>query len=34
MVRTRGAGFLFEGMNAKTQMELERLIRELSEAGS
>jgi hypothetical protein len=25
---------LFEGMNAKTQMELERLIRELSEAGS
>lgn len=34
MVRTRGAGFLFEGMDAKTQMELERLIRELSETGS
>jgi c-di-GMP-binding flagellar brake protein YcgR len=34
MVRTRGAGFLFEGMDAKTQMELERLIRELSETGN
>jgi len=34
MVRTRGAGFLFAGMDAKTQMELERLVRELSEAGS
>lgn len=34
MVRTRGAGFLFEGMDATTQMELERLIRELSETGS
>jgi c-di-GMP-binding flagellar brake protein YcgR len=34
MVRIRGAGFLFEGMDAKTQMELERLIRELSETGN
>lgn len=34
MVRTRGAGFLFEGMDATTRTELERLIRELSETGS
>jgi PilZ domain len=30
MVRTKGAGFLFSTMDARTQMELERLIRELS----
>jgi hypothetical protein len=34
MVRTKGAGFLFEGMDSTTQMELEGLIRELSETGS
>src|SRR6202046_2136830 len=31
MVRIKGAGFLFEGMDAATGMELERLIGELSE---
>jgi hypothetical protein len=31
MIRTKGAGFLFSNLNAKLQMELERLIRELSE---
>jgi hypothetical protein len=31
MVRTKGAGFLFEGMDATTGMELDRLIGELSE---
>ena len=31
MVRTKGAGFLFEGMDLTTQIELERLIGELSE---
>jgi len=31
MIRTKGAGFLFSNLNAKMQMELERLIRELSE---
>jgi c-di-GMP-binding flagellar brake protein YcgR len=30
MVRTKGAGFLFSTMDARTQMELERLIEELS----
>jgi len=30
-IRTKGAGFLFSNLNAKMQMELERLIRELSE---
>jgi c-di-GMP-binding flagellar brake protein YcgR len=30
MVRTRGAGFLFERMSAKVQVGLEALIRELS----
>jgi c-di-GMP-binding flagellar brake protein YcgR len=29
MVRTRGAGFLFEGMNARMREELDRLIAEL-----
>jgi c-di-GMP-binding flagellar brake protein YcgR len=29
MVRTKGAGFLFSTMDARTQMELERLIEEL-----
>jgi hypothetical protein len=31
MIRTKGAGFLFSNLSAKRQMELERLIRELSE---
>jgi c-di-GMP-binding flagellar brake protein YcgR len=31
MIRTKGAGFLFSNLNAKMQMELERLIRELSD---
>ena len=31
MLRPKGAGFLFSNLNAKMQMELERLIRELSE---
>jgi c-di-GMP-binding flagellar brake protein YcgR len=31
MVRARGAGFLFSTMDARTGMELERLISELSE---
>ncbi len=31
MIRSRGAGFLFSNLNAKRQMELERLIGELSE---
>jgi hypothetical protein len=31
MIRTKGAGFLFSNLNEKMQMELERLIRELSE---
>jgi hypothetical protein len=31
MIRTKGAGFLFSNLKAKMQMELERLIRELSE---
>lgn len=31
MIRTKGAGFLFSNLDAKVQMELERLIRELSE---
>ncbi len=30
MVRTKGAGFLFGNLDAKVQMELEGLIRELS----
>jgi hypothetical protein len=30
MVRTKGAGFLFSNLGTETQMELERLIRELS----
>ena|ERR1700760_4201425 len=30
MIRSRGAGFLFSNLSAKRQMELERLIRELS----
>ena len=30
MIRTKGAGFLFSNLNAKSQMELEGLIRELS----
>ena len=34
MVRTKGAGFLFEGMDGTTRMELEGLIRELGETGS
>ena len=31
MIRTKGVGFLFSNLNAKMQLELERLIRELSE---
>ena len=34
MVRTRGAGFLFSVMDAKSQMELEGLIAGLNEADS
>ena len=30
MIRTKGAGFLFSNLNAKMQVELERLVRELS----
>jgi hypothetical protein len=30
MIRTKGAGFLFSNLGAKSQMELEELIRELS----
>ena len=30
MIRTKGAGFLFANMDARSQMELEGLIRELS----
>ena len=30
MIRTKGAGFLFSNMDAKSRMELEGLIRELS----
>jgi hypothetical protein len=32
MVRTRGAGFLFANLDATLQLELERLIRQLSES--
>jgi hypothetical protein len=32
MIRTKGAGFLFSNLDAKLQMELEGLIRELSGA--
>ena len=32
MVRTRGAGFLFEGMDARMRRELETLMQKLSEA--
>jgi hypothetical protein len=32
MIRTKGAGFLFENLNAESQMELEGIIRELSES--
>jgi c-di-GMP-binding flagellar brake protein YcgR len=32
MVRTRGAGFLFANLDAKLQLELDRLVRELSES--
>ena len=31
MIRPKGAGFLFSNLNAKVQVELERLIRELGE---
>jgi len=31
MIRTKAAGFLFSNLDAKVQMGLERLIRELSE---
>ncbi len=31
MVRTRGAGFLFANLDAKLQIELDRLVHELSE---
>jgi c-di-GMP-binding flagellar brake protein YcgR len=31
MIRTKGAGFLFSAVEARVRMELERLIRELSE---
>jgi c-di-GMP-binding flagellar brake protein YcgR len=34
MVRTKGAGFLFSDMDAKSRMELEGLITGLNEAGS
>lgn len=33
MIRTKGAGFLFSNLDAKVQMELEELIRELCGAG-
>jgi hypothetical protein len=32
MIRTKGAGFLFSNLNARSEMELEGLIRELSGA--
>jgi len=32
MIRTKGAGFLFSNLDAKSRMELEGLIRELSGA--
>jgi hypothetical protein len=32
MIRARGAGFLFESLKDRTQMELEGLIRELNES--
>ena len=32
MIRTKGAGFLFSNLDAKSRMELEGLIRELSDA--
>jgi hypothetical protein len=32
MIRTKGAGFLFSNLDAKSKMELEGLIRELSGA--
>ncbi len=32
MIRTKGAGFLFSNLDAKSQMELDGLIRELSGA--
>jgi c-di-GMP-binding flagellar brake protein YcgR len=32
MVRTRGAGFLFANLDAKLQLELDRLVHELSES--
>jgi c-di-GMP-binding flagellar brake protein YcgR len=31
MIRTKGAGFLFSNLDTKVEMELKRLIRELSE---
>jgi hypothetical protein len=31
MIRTKGAGFLFANLDAELKMELERLIRELSD---
>jgi c-di-GMP-binding flagellar brake protein YcgR len=34
MVRTRGAGFLFSNLDANLRVELEQLIRQVSEAGS
>jgi c-di-GMP-binding flagellar brake protein YcgR len=32
MVRTRGAGFLFANLDAQLQLELDRLVHELSES--
>lgn len=32
MIRSKGAGFLFENMDAKSQMELDGIIRVLSES--
>jgi c-di-GMP-binding flagellar brake protein YcgR len=32
MVRTRGAGFLFANLDAKLQLELDRLVHQLSES--
>ena len=32
MIRAKGAGFLFENLDAKSQMELEEIILELSES--
>ena len=34
MVRTRGAGFLFSNLDASLRLELEQLIRKVSEAAS